>query len=177
MISALVFKQKLFQFLLKFGGCLGMEGSWWEEVWRASTTRRESSAAVRATPPPLSTRRCSFRPTGRGWALPGNNCLSNGVTTHTELYSKASSNVLLEGNQCGHGSPGRETLCRVRLVLWASNDIRKTLHFSVFQSNKEISKVFPLMNPKLNQDLETKEIYEALQEHGVKVRYIWPGWT
>ena len=39
----------------------------------------------------------------------------------------------------------------------------------MFQSNKEVAQVFPLMNPKLNGNLDKKEIYEVLQYHGVKV--------
>jgi len=43
------------------------------------------------------------------------------------------------------------------------------LFVDVFQSNKEVAQVFPLMNPKLNGNLDKKEIYEVLQYHGVKV--------
>merc|ERR1711936_422876 len=43
------------------------------------------------------------------------------------------------------------------------------LFVDVFQSNKEVAQVFPLMNQKLNGNLDKKEIYEVLQYHGVKV--------
>ena len=41
--------------------------------------------------------------------------------------------------------------------------------FSIFQSNQEVVHVFPNLNPRLKDNLGSKEVHEAFKVHGSKV--------